>query len=56
MSENKSTFGIFSEKHESLKKRIHNFRIPLSPAGQRIMSVIYFSIPVIAGYYIMQVL
>lgn len=30
------------------------FRIPLSPAGQRFMGLVYFSIPVIAGYYLMQ--
>jgi len=42
------------ERHERLKERIHSFRIPLSPAGQRVMGLVYFSIPVIAGYYIMQ--
>jgi hypothetical protein len=34
-------------------KRVHNFRIPLSPTGQRIAQVVYFSIPVIGGYFIM---
>ncbi len=34
-------------------KRVHNFRIPLSPAGQRVAQVVYFSIPVIGGYFIM---
>ncbi len=43
-----------ADEHEKLKKRIHSFRIPLSPTGQRIMSVVYFSIPVIGGYFIMQ--
>lgn len=42
------------DKHERLKERIHNFRIPLSPAGQKIMGFVYFCIPVIGGYYIMQ--
>jgi hypothetical protein len=41
-------------EHEKLKKRIHAFRIPLSPRGQKIMGLIYFSIPVIMGYFIMQ--
>jgi len=43
------------EKHERLKKRIHSFRLPLSPTGQRIMGFIYFTIPIIIGYNIMQV-
>lgn len=34
-------------------KRVHAFRIPLSPAGQRIAQVVYFSIPVLGGYFIM---
>lgn len=42
-------------KHEQLKKRIHSFRIPLSPLGRRLMGFAYFTIPIIAGYYIMQV-
>ncbi|KAJ1442099.1 hypothetical protein B484DRAFT_342882 [Ochromonadaceae sp. CCMP2298] len=47
-------FKDVSRRHEELKKRIHAFRIPLSPAGQRVMGFVYFSIPVIGGYYIMQ--
>jgi hypothetical protein len=43
-----------SAQHELLKERIHNFRIPLSPRGQRIMGFVYFCIPVIGGYWIMQ--
>ena len=43
-----------SARHEALKERIHAFRIPLSPAGQRVMGLVYFCIPVVAGYYIMQ--
>lgn len=43
------------EKHENLKKRIHAFRLPLSPTGQKLMGFVYFTIPVIVGYYIMQV-
>lgn len=44
-----------NRRHEALKHRIHSFRIPLSKTGQRIMGVVYFSIPVIAGYFIMSV-
>ncbi|KAJ0410265.1 hypothetical protein P43SY_002597 [Pythium insidiosum] len=40
--------------HERLKKRVHAFRIPLSKNGQRAMGVVYFSIPVIAGYFVMK--
>ncbi len=48
-------FKKFSERHEALKERIHNFRMPLSPMGVRIMKVVYFTIPIVGGYYIMQV-
>ena len=44
-----------SRRHEALKKRIHAFRIPLSPTGRRFMGLVYFSIPVISGFYIMEV-
>lgn len=44
-----------NRRHEELKKRVHSFRIPLSPRGQKIMGFVYFCIPVISGYYIMQV-
>lgn len=44
-----------SRRHEALKKRIHAFRIPLSPTGRRLMGLVYFSIPIIAGYFIMEV-
>jgi hypothetical protein len=49
-------FGFISrigERHEQLKKKIHAFRIPLSPTGQKIMACVYFSIPVICGLFIM---
>lgn len=42
------------ERHERLKKKIHSTRIPLSKNGQRVMAAVYFSIPVVAGYYVMQ--
>mmetsp|Transcript_24076 Transcript_24076/g.75795 ORF Transcript_24076/g.75795 Transcript_24076/m.75795 type:complete len:117 (-) Transcript_24076:330-680(-) len=41
-------------RHEELKYRIHNYRLPLSPAGQRFMGFVYFCIPVVGGYYLMQ--
>ncbi len=41
-------------RHEELKHRVHNFRIPLAPRGQKLMAVVYFTIPVIVGYFIMQ--
>ena len=33
-------------------QKIHSFRLPLSPTGQKIMGFVYFSIPCILGYYI----
>jgi hypothetical protein len=46
-------FKNFGEKHEQLKKRIHKFRIPLPKWGQRVMGFVYFSLPVMFGYFIM---
>lgn len=43
-----------SARHERLKKRIHSTRIPLSATGQRLMGVVYFSIPVVCGYFVMK--
>ena len=40
-------------RHGELKKRIHATRVPLGARGQVIMGLVYFSIPVIGGYYIM---
>lgn len=48
-------FQDLRDRHEKLKKRIHAFRIPLSPRGQLAMKCVYFSIPLIAGYFIMDV-
>ena len=42
-----------SRRHEELKYRIHNFRMPLSPAGQRFMAFVYFCVPIVGGYFIM---
>jgi hypothetical protein len=43
-----------SARHTALKERIHAFRIPLPPWGQKIMGFVYFTIPVVGGYYIME--
>ena len=41
-------------RHERLKKFVHEgMRYPLPPAGQKLMGLVYFSIPVMAGYFIM---
>jgi hypothetical protein len=44
-----------SRRHDELKHKIHSFRIPLSPTGRRFMGFVYFCIPVIGGYFIMEV-
>ncbi|CAM9295151.1 unnamed protein product [Hapterophycus canaliculatus] len=44
----------FSARHQRLKERIHNFRMPLSLPGRIAMNVIYFSVPVIGGHYLMK--
>mmetsp|Transcript_9394 Transcript_9394/g.32024 ORF Transcript_9394/g.32024 Transcript_9394/m.32024 type:complete len:106 (+) Transcript_9394:170-487(+) len=41
-------------RHEALKKRIHNVRIPLSPGMRRVAMLFYFTAPIVGGYYIMQ--
>jgi len=41
--------------HQRLKHRIHNYKIPLSPAGVRAAGVAYFTIPIIIGYISMKV-
>ena len=41
-------------RHTALKERIHAYRFPLPPGGQKFMGLVYFTIPVIAGYYVMQ--
>ena len=40
--------------HEALKKKIHNFRLPLSPFGRAIATCVYVSFPIVMGYYIME--
>jgi hypothetical protein len=45
----------FSIRHERLKHAIHNgFRYPLPRWGRFVMGCIYFSIPVVSGWYVMQ--
>lgn len=44
----------FSARHERLKKRIHNFRMPLSRPARIAMNVVYFAVPVIGGHYLME--
>jgi hypothetical protein len=44
----------FSEKHEALKHKIHNTRIPLKGRALHIVQVIYVVAPVVLGYGIMQ--
>ena len=41
-------------KHKEIKQRIHNFRIPLSPTGQKFAALFYFTAPLVCGYYIFQ--
>lgn len=42
------------ERHERLKHRVHSFRLPLSPGGRLFMTFVYFSLPIVLGYNIMQ--
>ena len=49
-----SLFRSLSARHTKLKERVHAYRIPLPPAGQKFMGVVYFVVPIFTGYYIMQ--
>jgi hypothetical protein len=43
------------QRHERIKKTVHTaWRYPLPPAGQAFMGLVYFSIPVVGGWYVMQ--
>ena len=45
----------FQQKHDRLKKSIHEgFRYPLPKWGQKAMGFVYFTIPVVGGWYVMQ--
>ncbi len=45
---------LVTEEPDTMKSRIHNFRIPLSPTGRRIMGFIYFAVPLVSGYFLME--
>ena len=36
------------------KKKVHSFRMPLPPSGQKLMGLVYFTVPIIIGYFVMQ--
>ena len=42
------------ERHERLKKQIHNFRMPLSKPFYRLAMMFYIITPVIVGSYVME--
>mmetsp|Transcript_9949 Transcript_9949/g.12535 ORF Transcript_9949/g.12535 Transcript_9949/m.12535 type:complete len:151 (+) Transcript_9949:40-492(+) len=45
----------FNERHERLKKHVHTaWRVPLPKWGRVVMGCIYFSIPVVGGWNVMQ--
>ena len=48
-------FRRFNDRHERLKKYVHTaWRVPLPKWGQVAMGCLYFSIPVVRGWYVMQ--
>lgn len=50
-----SWFARLHYGHERLKQSVHQgMRVPLPKWGQRVMGAIYFCIPIIGGYYVMQ--
>ena len=43
-----------SARHGALKRRVHAFRMPVkSRAGLFALGVVYFTVPVVAGWYLM---
>mmetsp|Transcript_25898 Transcript_25898/g.38366 ORF Transcript_25898/g.38366 Transcript_25898/m.38366 type:complete len:144 (+) Transcript_25898:175-606(+) len=45
----------FSERHERVKKYVHTaWRMPLPKWGQFAMGCVYFSVPVVGGWQVMQ--
>lgn len=55
MSWLRDSLRLFHERHERLKHFVHSgFRVPLPRYGQVLMGVVYFSIPVVGGWYVMQ--
>ena len=50
-----NAYVTFHKKHERLKNYVHNgFRYPLPPWGRTLMGFVYFSLPVLGGYHVMQ--
>ena len=47
-------FRNVSERHENFKKKVHGFRIPLSKNGQRFMTLVYITVPIVGGLFVMQ--
>lgn len=48
-----ATLRDWQARHKRFVKKVHAFRIPLSPQGKAVAQVVYFSVPVVAGYFIM---
>mmetsp|Transcript_7623 Transcript_7623/g.13456 ORF Transcript_7623/g.13456 Transcript_7623/m.13456 type:complete len:151 (-) Transcript_7623:178-630(-) len=49
------TLRSFHEKHEKIKHTVHTaWRYPLPKWGQYAMGCVYFTIPVVGGWYVMQ--
>jgi hypothetical protein len=44
----------FLRRHRELKERIHAFRLPLSRPALAVARVVYFTTPILAGYFLMQ--
>jgi hypothetical protein len=45
----------FSRRHERLKKAVHgSFRMPLPRWGRWFMGGVYFTLPILGGYHVMQ--
>lgn len=50
-----SAIRSFRKGHERLKQRVHTaWRYPLPKWGRVVMGGVYFTIPVVGGYYVMQ--
>mmetsp|Transcript_49286 Transcript_49286/g.73513 ORF Transcript_49286/g.73513 Transcript_49286/m.73513 type:complete len:164 (-) Transcript_49286:120-611(-) len=49
------SYQRFHQSHEQLKHRVHTaWRVPLPPWGRAVMGFVYFSLPVVGGYAVMQ--
>lgn len=45
----------FNKRHERLKNYVHTaWKVPLPKWGQFVMATLYFSIPVVGGWHVMQ--